>query len=314
MKKKIILSILGVVILIILAGVLLFPCWMEQYLEKQVIKIGHRIFGQEIIVDNVKYDMWNCRTIIHQITVPNAPGFSKKYPAITISKIDFNFAPLDIFKNKLHIEKLLFDGVIINVELRRIPLSLDGILDMLFNKEINLLALKNTQKSEEIKDTSKVDNSKAQYIQLDQLEILNTKVSLVNLKKLKLIQKKFRILEDKNLDSISLPDYKISNIGKDRQITIDELMNEIIRNQYKQIKKNILERIKTIKKEVQQALNNKKKNLKNRLIEAWKKRNEVKKQSDDKKPNEVAVQKSIEKPNPNTKVAPKVAEQVKKNQ
>jgi hypothetical protein len=256
MQIIIILSIIIVVFLVISTGIFLLQRWVENYVKKQILKAGDRIFGREIKVANVEFNLWNCSTTIHQIAIPNAPGYNPNFPAIAIEKTYFNLFPLDILKNKLHLKQLRFDKVSINVEINDIPLSVSDLIFMLAKKDINLLALKDTLVLKERKKNQQHDTSKTLYIQVDQLEIFNTQVSLVNLTvPLQLLREKLGILKDKNFDRITLPDYKINNLGKDRPTTVDNLVREILKVQYERILRKSKIRFKVIKSEVIKKLN-----------------------------------------------------------
>lgn len=253
MKKKIVLTIVGVIILVS-AGVALFPFCMEQYVKYQIIKAGDRLLGREITVNDVSYDMWKCCTTVQGIAVPNAPGFSKNIHAVTIHQVMFELAPLDILKKQIHIEKLVIDGICINAELRNIPFSLEGILSMLINKEINLLCLQDIDELKNRKKSPKKSSGKL-YIRLDEFEIRNTQVSLVNLTKIfQLTRKKFGIKMDTNYDRISLPDYKIRDFGKDGKTAIEDLASDIFKHLYGQIETGIQKKVEDLKKEIKKVV------------------------------------------------------------
>ena len=238
-------------LLLFAAGKTFLKSGVESFVEKQIQQCANRLTGRDVYVGSISYDLWKQRVEIRKLGVPNPRGYSQKVPAIYIDRIAMELMPWEIFKNLLHIRKLNVSGVMINTELKKYPRSLKEAIEILRSPEINLAALKSGAKKH---STSSSAAEKKVFIKIDKVQITDSSVSF---------KYKWRF-------GFALPDYTRQDIGKDGNLTPDQLAADVYNFHLKEMQHKAIRKLEEIKQASEGVL----KDLKNRIKEKYGKKKE----------------------------------------
>ena len=234
-------------LLLFAAGKTFLKSGVERFVENQIQQCANRLTGREVYVGSISYDLWKQRVEIRKLGVPNPQGYSQKVPAIYVDRIAMELMPWEIFKNLLHIKELNASGVRINTELKKYPRSFKEAIEILRSPEINLAALKKHS-------TSSSAAEKKVFIRIDKVQITDSSVSF---------KYKWRF-------GFALPDYTRQDIGKDGNLTPDQLVAEVYNFHLKEMQLKAIRKLEEIKKASEDRL----KNLMTRIKKKYAKKKE----------------------------------------
>ena len=233
-------------LLLFAAGKTFLKSGVERFVENQIQQCANRLTGREVYVGSISYDLWKQCVEIRKLGVPNPYGYSQKVPAIYIDRITMELMPWEIFKNLLHIKELNVSRVRINTELKKHPRSFKELVEILRSPEINLAALKSGAKKH---STSSSAAEKKVFIKIDKVQITDSSVSF---------KYKWRF-------GFALPDYTRQDIGKDGNLTPDQLAAEVYNFHLKEMQHKAIRKLEEIKQASESAL----KDLMDRIKEKY---------------------------------------------
>lgn len=233
-------------LLLLAAGKTFLKSGVESFVENQIQQCANRLTGRDVYVGSISYDLWKQRVEIRKLGVPNPQGYSQKVPAIYIDRIAMELMPWEIFKNLLHIKELNVSGVRINTELKKYPRNFKELIEILRSPEINLAALKSGAKKH---STSSSAAEKKVFIKIDKVQITDSSVSF---------KYKWRF-------GFALPDYTRQDIGKDGNLTPDQLAAEIYKFHLKEMQLKAIRKLEEIRKASEGVF----KDLKDRIKEKY---------------------------------------------
>ncbi|MBR7138392.1 MAG: hypothetical protein IKD44_02485 [Lentisphaeria bacterium] len=238
-------------LLLLAAGKTFLKSGVERFVENQIQQCANRLTGRDVYVGSISYDLWKQRVEIRKLGVPNPQGYSQGVPAIYIDRIAMELMPWEIFKNLLHIKELNVSGVRINTELKKYPQSFKEAIEILRSPGINLVALKSGAQK---RSTSSSAAEKKVFIKIDKVQITDSSVSF----------------KYKWSFGFALPDYTRQNIGKEGNLTPDQLAAEVYNFHLKEMQLKAIRKLEEIKKASESAL----KDLMSRMKEKYSKKKE----------------------------------------
>ncbi len=254
-RRKLFGTIFGciAILLLLAAGKAVLKSGVERFVEDQIRQCAHHLTGRDVYVGNISYDLWKQRVEIRKLSVPNPQGYSQKAPAIHVDRISMELMPWEIFKNLLHIRQLNVSGVRINTELKKYPQSFKEAIEILRSPGINLVALKSGAKG---RSTPSAAAQKKVFIKIDKLQITDSSVSF---------KYKWQF-------GFSLPDYTRQEIGKEGNLTPDQLVADVYNFHLEEMQLKAIRKLEEIRKASEAAL----KNLMTRMKEKYSHKKEPK--------------------------------------
>ena len=254
-RRKLFRTIFGciTILLLLAAGKTFLKSGVERFVEDQIRQCANCLTGRDVYVGSISYDLWKQRVEIRKLSVPNPQGYSQKAPAIHVDRISMELMPWEIFKNLLHIRQLNVFGVRINTELKKYPQSFKEAIEILRSPGINLLALKSGAKG---RSTPSAAAQKKVFIKIDKLQITDSSVSF---------KYKWQF-------GFSLPDYRRQEIGKEGNLTPDQLVADVYNFHLEEMQLKAIRKLEEIRKASEAAL----KNLMTRMKEKYSQQKEPK--------------------------------------
>jgi hypothetical protein len=235
-------------LLLLAAGNAFLKSGVERFVGKQIQQCANRLTGRDVYVGSISYDLWKQRVEIRKLSVPNPQGYSQRVPAIYVDRIAMELMPWEIFKNLLHIKELNVSGVRINTELKKYPRNFKELIEILRSPEINLIALKSGAKKH---STSSSAAEKKVFIKIDKVQITDSSVTFKT-------KWSWRF-------GFALPDYTRLDIGKDGNLTPDQLAAEVYNFHLKEMQHKAIRKLEEIKQASESAL----KDLMDRIKEKY---------------------------------------------
>jgi hypothetical protein len=226
-------------LLLFAAGKTFLKSGVERFVENQIQQCANRLTGRDVYVGSISYDLWKQRVEIRKLGVPNPQGYSQKVPAIYVDRIAMELMPWEIFKNLLHIKELNVSGVMINTEPKKYPRSFKELIEILRSPEINLAALKSGAKKHSASSSAA---EKKVFIKIDKVQITDSSVTFKT-------KWSWRF-------GFALPDYTRQDIGKEGNLTPDQLAAEVYNFHLKEMQLKAIRKLEEIRKASENALEN----------------------------------------------------------
>ncbi len=238
-KKKYILLLLFL-FLIVFTGFFAVNKIAEVMIAMQLQQAGQDLLGRELNLDKLSYHMLSQELLLTGVRIENPPGYSNDIPAVSVGQIFVSVAPMDIlFKRQIHIKKLHLEELEINPELKKIPLSIADVIQLIIAPEFNLMTLRGEMKKQGSSPKKKLKSGKPYFIRVDELLVDQVKVSFVNLR-IKILPEALQIPH-----SFTLPKYEQRNLGQSGDMTINDLIKLVLQRHMDEAKTKFKETVDT---------------------------------------------------------------------
>ena len=204
---------------------------VEHAVKRCFADTSSRLIGYEAEAE-ISCSLLGQELCIEGIHVENPVGYSQE-SALEVDLIRVQVNPLAfLFGRVIHLKKLTISGVRINVELKRVPMTLGGWLEQIGSPEINLFELKKNASGSERRAVKRKKRSGPRRtktplkFRIDELRVEKGAATLQNYKIIPV-----------ELRTLTLRSYVQKDLGRDVPLTADELGRDIFNRHREDIKK-----------------------------------------------------------------------------
>lgn len=214
MKIKRWQKIVGVIAVLLIAGVLVWNFVMDKVIANSIGLVGSAVVGTKVEAKSVTSHFWRGAIEIDGLTVGNPAGYLSSQ-AIEIGKVSVEVKPLSLLSNKIEVNEIYIEGM--KVDFEPDILKASSNLNELLNNIKKFTAKAPPADGKEAKtEDQKAEKAAAKQIFIKHLATKDTEISISS----SLLKQKV---------SVPLPNVELNDIGgKSVAETIMELFQKLL--------------------------------------------------------------------------------------